>query len=317
VHLEIVPKERDETSGVAKKQAAPERTNCVYCDSVVGDRKSLWDHIRKVHPHALRCSHKKCASYFRSDAERRLHVERVHMGDGKRQCVYCGDWTTVKNLRAHVQTLHRDVAIGCNVRANCCNFFVSLEQRNEHIKNAHFAEKIKQQLSCIFCSNKYTTHAALANHTRKWHAHAVKCSFNRCAKYFKSSTDLQQHFEQAHDPESKLYQCPKCEYQTKHKYHFRGHFDLKHGFKSLKCHKCPGSTVYKSEYALQNHMQAVHSEKKKCPHCNMMLKKMHGHLRTEFCSRCNKKLLCSGLMRSHRLRCKPNPRTRLLASDIE
>jgi hypothetical protein len=309
VKLKFLPKELDPTT--PKKSPPIERLTCVYCDSAFNDRKCLWEHMRKTHPDALRCTHKNCASYFRSDAERRQHIERVHMGDGKRQCVYCSHWTTSKNLRAHTENLHRDVAIGCNVKPNCCTFFLNTEDRNEHIKKVHFGEKIKTELSCIYCRNKYASPAALGRHVQNLHQdEAIKCSFNKCAKYFKAQLDLEKHFKQVHDQKSKrkLIQCPKCKYQTREKYHLRGHFDLKHGSESLKCPQCTSSAVYKSDYALRLHTKRVHAEKRKCPFCKVALMKITSHLRSEFCSNCAKKLPCAGLMRSHRLRCKPTAR---------
>lgn len=144
------------------------------------------------------------------------------------------------------------------------------------------------------------------------HSHIViKCMVFKCNSYFHSKKRLQKHFKEKHEEteKQKKIQCAHCDYKTNDKTCFVQHFSIMHGTQKLKCSRCPkgarSKRFYKSKIALRIHMIKVHSDLETCPHCmeKMTMKAKKEHVQSDKCKICDKKCLCSGLMKKHRKIC--------------
>jgi len=284
------------------------KIQCVYCGVYLINHKSQWSHMKFKHKDvAIRCPYQNCSTYVRSREEKLIHVQQVHEKPGTVKCIYCESvLKSNKVLKDHVLYQHSDVAIKCNYNRNCPSFFKNLEQRDEHIKEKHQVERVKKKLSCLYCNKELEQGSNYRNHMRFVHCDVViQC--NKCAQYFTSVEDKDEHFREKHEEpdRNKRLKCQHCDYKTNNSDCFNQHVALKHGTEDLPCPHCPGKR-YKSQLALKRHIHLVHGEKVVCSHCrNASVKSDYRkHLKTDFCSICEQKVFCVGMKKVHKIKCE-------------
>jgi hypothetical protein len=284
---------------------------CIICKIFLQDHKAQWSHMKKHKNNVIRCSYKLCPSYFKTSEEQKLHHQKVHEHkDNKIECVYCGLWYGRVGIVSHVNQQHKNVSIKCT-KVHCMTYFLTESDRQEHVEKVHLAERRKKKKTCFYCGKIYPA-ASLTNHINALHSDIlIKCSIFKCNSYFHSKEELQKHFDEKHKEaeKQKKFHCVHCSYKTNNRVCFTQHFNIMHGTAKFKCARCPegarSKRYYKSKLALKIHTNKVHSGRETCPHCmqNMTMKAKRGHLQSDFCSRCNTKRLCAGLMKIHRQEC--------------
>jgi len=285
---------------------------CIYCDKVFSDCKRLWDHTKTMHEKIkVKCNYTRCATYFKSKADREQHIKEKHLTDQKLQkCVYCDKF--VRCMKMHVRSYHSQVAIKCNYSLQCTTYFKSDSDRDKHVKSVHLAGKVKQMVDCVYCGKSYPKGSSMRWHTKVMHGGiAIKCSNVRCAEYFKNQEDCDQHFKDIHYEKeiSKNKFCSHCSFKTHDKRNLVRHFRRFHGLNEmLKCTQCPADSekTFKSSWLLKEHISATHEGIKSCPQCNISIHKhkLSSHLLLEYCSMCNMNYPCKGAMKKHKLWCK-------------
>jgi hypothetical protein len=288
----------------------PKVEKCVYCGQISIDRKGLWSHMMIVHKNVMvRCNYTLCAAYLKSEADRQQHMEEKHpVSADAKKCVYCGEW--VRFMRQHVRNLHSKVTIKCNYSIRCCNFFINIRDREEHIKKVHFSGNMRQKKECFYCGESYPDRDRLWSHIQRAHnSIAVKCRFIKCGKWFKTHEEYDRHFKEMHQDKEKLknISCHLCNYKTSDKSCLKQHWQAQHGSDSFKCSQCPSrDRIYRSIGALNHHIQTTHLEIKTCPHCNKSIHKhaLKSHLTIQFCAVCKINYQCIGVMTKHKKLCR-------------
>ena len=290
----------------------PKLFQCDSCSKVYKSHYVLSAHMASIHGISIvMCSYPKCEEFFKNEADHQQHFSENHQrSENAKTCIYCGRWMTMKSLRRHILEQHQAIAIECSYSNHCASFFLTKNERDEHIKKVHLAEQIKKMVTCIYCGLSFVRGTCFSTHVRLMHKGvSIKCRFLNCGMFFKTQEECDEHFKELHEEKdkSKNILCPKCSYKTNDTKCFNVHFKFKHGKDKLKCNQCEGSVkIFKSIEALKHHVRTKH-KKQTFPHCNKSMMKCYIslHLTTEYCSVCKVKQLCKGMISEHKKLCKP------------
>jgi len=232
------------------------RKFCIYCKKMF---QCLAKHIRSHHKsEAIKCNYnKKCGFYFRTEQERRKHIEKVHeKNTGKlMKCIYCQ--RTTSYLSRHVRIHHEQEAIQCNL--NCTTYFLSQEDKQKHISQVH---KKKNTVKCIYCEkmlrDKQWQHMKICHKDV-----AIKCNFSiKCPTYFHTEEERDQHVLKIHQTakpaeEIECLYCGKMFFIRDTYFH---HIKFKHSDVKIKCGYSRCGEYFHTHEDREKHFQKVHAE---------------------------------------------------------
>jgi len=278
---------------------------CKICNSCFSSKTSYTYHLKKLHLEN-RCKFHNCSFYGESKDELEKHLKEKHSQKSEKhfECVYCGKHFIENRFSffSHVRKFHSKIAIRC-IKPGCGMFFTSLEDLEEHKKEAHQrVERHKQSVECLYCQKINWDKAAYAHHIKSCHSEeAIRCKYRKCLTFFKSQEDRIKHHEKKH---VEKFSCALCDYKTLTKHNLPDHFERHHFPKEIKCPHCP--EVFGYIQILKYHIANNHEPKKKCPHCtneisgNLLLR----HVVTANCPICSQPFPCRKLFSDHKLKCK-------------
>jgi len=285
-------------SGETKKK-------CFFCNKMIA---GMYLHIKNNHKSeaTIKCDYYHCATYFKSEEERLIHVKKIHeSGEKLKTCIYCLRKFNKKAYSDHIARIHKSEAIKCNFGKGCATFFLSTQEKEKHISVVHKAEKYLENVSCIYCNRKFSGNLNLESHITSKHSDVkIRCKLYGCFQYFFTQTEHEKHFVKMHSDKDKLkiLKCAFCNYKCAKSTNLREHVAHIHGTENIKCPKCP--KYCNSKESLKKHWYMVHKrEAKICVHCNFAFKNKI-HTKRHFCVFCNKLNLCSGQRRKHANECK-------------
>nr|CAI5851291.1 unnamed protein product [Callosobruchus analis] len=253
---------------VARKIAlASNKHTCTQCSKVFGGKRSLGNHVIKVHPHLIPTL--TCKLY---------------------ECEICEYKNTHKNNYDHHMLVH--LGPFSSRKIHTCSFcsatYKTKEFLNDHVLNMHpnCISSIRSGIhSCSECAFKTTNKIVLHRHMFKNHpVEADKCKIGRtclhCNARFRDKATLDDHILKKHQEDmssvtSKIHECSECTYKTTKKGKLHGHVMAIHrGEESTPkrkrrkastdeppfytCAHC--DTIIKKKQALDDHITRKHPE---------------------------------------------------------
>nr|CAI5856726.1 unnamed protein product [Callosobruchus analis] len=259
----------------------PEGTfQCKYCNKTFVRKRSLDDHIVKIHPDFIasvsskvqecsRCSYKTTiTSSWKQHIRTGIHI--IH------RCIYCNKTFTCKqSLDDHIVKIHPDFIASVSGTVHKCTKCtyktVSTTQLKRHITNNRIT------IECLYCNKTFTSKRSLDDHIVKAHPDFIasvsrkvqECS--RCSYKTIHTCALKRHIVAKHPDIAN--KCVYCNKTFVYKRSLDDHIVKKHPdfIASVsgtvhKCTKCTYKTVSKSQ--LKRHMVKHHDLADKCTYCN-------------------------------------------------
>ncbi|XP_065347429.1 zinc finger protein 136-like [Cloeon dipterum] len=216
-----------------------------------------------------------------AESDRSAHEKSEPETRKAKECTYCKK--SVADMRAHIIKYHKD-AIRCDHRL-CATYFLSPEEKKEHLKEAHADKQNLMGDECIYCKRSVTD---MRKHMRLQHKDAIRCDLYQCSTFFHTVAQKKAHMKQAH-PDWKFLGTEKVKVRTKIECaiplckrtysrlkHYRRHVQIIHAEYTAKCGFKGCLKYFKTEIQLKNHNSSEHKvnkellEKKKpfkCDHC--------------------------------------------------
>lgn len=157
-------------------------------------------HMKDAHDAiAIRC--KGCKIFFATQSEKQQHHAKMHPRSNH-NCIYCKrfGFKSIVTLRIHVLELHSQMAIQCNYRRKCKVFFLTQQEKAEHVKIFHTNRK---SFKCIYCLNHagFVSSKGLCAHVYRKHKKIfTKCEYPMgCIQFFKTEQERDQHMRLVHE----------------------------------------------------------------------------------------------------------------------
>nr|CAI5870415.1 unnamed protein product [Callosobruchus analis] len=214
---------------------------CSYCNKTFAHKKSLNDHIIKIHPD------------FIASVSGKIH-----------ECTKCAYKTTrSSHFRDHMAK-HPELAAICRC-TYCDETFPRKTLLNEHITKKHpdFIASVGCKVhECTKCSYKTTRSSHLKDHMAKHPELADKCTY--CNKTFARKLSLNDHIIKKHPDfiasvSSKIHECTKCTYKTTRSSHFRDHMATHPELAAIcRCTYC--DKTFPRKTLLNNHITKKHPD---------------------------------------------------------
>nr|CAI5870419.1 unnamed protein product [Callosobruchus analis] len=221
---------------------------CSYCNKTFAHKKSLNDHIIKIHPD------------FIASVSGKIH-----------ECTKCAYKTTrSSHFRDHMAK-HPELAAICRC-TYCDETFPRKTLLNEHITKKHpdFIASVGCKVhECTKCSYKTTRSSHLKDHMAKHPELADNCVFYRCTycnKTFVRKTLLNEHITKKHPDfiasvSCKVHECTKCSFKTTRIRNFKEHMVVHHelaGSRIFKCTYC--NKTFARKLSLNDHIIKKHPD---------------------------------------------------------
>nr|CAI5870421.1 unnamed protein product [Callosobruchus analis] len=283
---------------------------CSYCNKTFAHKKSLNDHIIKIHPDFIasvsgkihectKCAYKTTrSSHFRDHMAKHPELAAIC------RCTYCDETFPRKTLlNEHITKKHPDfiASVGCKVHeCTKCSYKTT---RSSHLKD-HMAKHPELADNCVFyrctyCNKTFVRKTLLNEHITKKHPDfiaSVSCKVHECTKCsFKTTRirNFKEHMVVHHElAGSRIFnRCIYCNETFAHKTSLNDHITKKHPdfiasvrSKIHECTKCTYKTTKSSH--LKDHNMANHPE-------------LAGNRVLYRCSICNKTLTRKALLNNH------------------
>jgi len=274
---------------------------CKFCSLTFSNPTLLYTHLLNTH-REKKCKFYPCNFYSDSKDELEIHVKEKHDKRAKTcECIYCGQGFVDKNHRIrHTKRVHAKIAIRCTEYKKCMDFFKTVSEMENHLKEAHKkAERHKKSVICLFCQKTIWDKPNYVIHIKTHHSEeAFRCKHPTCFSFFKNETDRKKHYEVKHVAN---FCCALCDYASSTKRPMKMHFEYHHLPKNKKCPQCPKS--FRTNMQVNNHIEDQHAAKK-CPHCKEVGTNLRRHIVTAECPTCSKPFLCKRLLAKHKIGCK-------------
>ena len=137
------------------------------------------------------------------------------------------------------------------------------------------------------CENTWQTDKGLKFHIYKYHRGNFHCE--TCRMTFQTLDLYEEHL--AADPHKKEnFICDDCGFTSPNKPTFYAHIKYHHDKDIQACKLC--NKEFEGTFRLKLHMRSFHAEKKPCPLCGEMIKKMGIHMKTMHTKDSEKKYQC-------------------------
>jgi len=271
---------------------------CVFCSENLDSKLSLYRHTRQHHKkEAIKCKLRRCRLFFKTKEQMEEHFENRH----KNNCRFCP--LTFHNavfLSSHLKNLHGEK----KCKFNPCAFYADSREKMElHVKEKH--KKSEKSCDCVYCGKiNFSDTAHRKRHIKKFHSLvAIKCDQFKCAKYFKTLTDLEKHKKEAHfnthdeqhlfthkNIKSRKTKCLFCQ-KTFSNNKFCGIHIKKCHSEALRCKYRQCCSFFKRQVDLEKHYEEKHFGKFVCDFCRYAFAKKEDfrrHIQTQHLPKENK-----------------------------
>ncbi|XP_059481826.1 zinc finger protein 260-like [Neocloeon triangulifer] len=245
-------------SGQGKK--SKKTAKCIYCLKHYVNSNNLVLHVNRMHKHvALKCDfHKLCVTFFKTEEDRKLHVEKFHMAPQEKILYDCPETALPrKQLYDHARHNHPTKVNQCKIK-RCGVYFKTRADLDLHFEKEH---KEKNKFTCHFCSYKARDKEYLLKHKFSKHYKSekkpIRCS--KCPAIYKFQASLNLHLYLAH----KLRECYTCRTKIK-----AGVFN--YHITKVSCFKC--GARFSCRGALLAHQKGCKMSKFRCEMCSKVFK---------------------------------------------
>nr|CAI5835584.1 unnamed protein product [Callosobruchus analis] len=245
-------------------------SRCIYCNKTFAHKRSLDDHVIKVHPE------------FIASVSSKIH-----------KCTHCTFKTTIATcMREHLVVKHPEMA-GNRIFSRCIycnNTFTSKLALDDHIVKKHpdFITAVSKKVhECTKCPYKTVITSHLKEHTLAKHPDItgtrVTSTCIYCNKTFVRKQTLDDHIVKSHPDfissvSRKVHECTKCTYKTAITSYLKEHIMVNHpditGDRvTSRCIYCDKTFAHKR--TLDDHVIKIHpdfiasvsSKIHECTHC--------------------------------------------------
>ncbi|XP_065346688.1 GDNF-inducible zinc finger protein 1-like [Cloeon dipterum] len=219
-----------------------------------------------------------------------------------KKCCLCGEKVHYRQLTKHIHTQHKD-AIRCD-NNNCKTYFRNVAEKDRHVWEVHEKPQKEKKINCPVC-RKEIVRVNYRKHIGNQHPDfAVRCRFFACCAYFKSETEMAEHYYSAHgkELEKRKFECAHCGHRNALKKTLKIHIAKTHFPRNFKCKQCP--KMFSSQLLVTSHTKKLHTFHV-CQLCQTSvtygIKDRHRVIRE--CRRCEKQFECGGLLKVHLKTC--------------
>ena len=234
-----------EHSAIAKVLEAQEKEDdlpltCKTCDEILPSRKSLKDHLHKVHGLDILTLCWHCGHNFESN--------RTGDPENPFKCDLNGCWRTYKTMA---------------------------DVRRHHQKKCPSNPKVhlNRVFKCDRCDKAYYCASTLHNHIVCVHEKNFSYCCELCGAGFQRQGGLDRHLKFVHSDE-KPFQCEVCGKGFKRKHQLFYHRRVHTGERPYVCEQCGKSFITNDK--LRGHMLNLHSEASiPCPTCGKLFPSLH------------------------------------------
>nr|CAI5819639.1 unnamed protein product [Callosobruchus analis] len=290
---------------------------CIYCNKTFKRKRSLDDHIVKIHPDFItsvsrkvhectECAYKTVSAYL---------LRRHNMVSNRKtnKCFYCNKtFKSTQSLDDHVVKIHPDFITSVSSKVHecteCIYKSVSTTLFKQHVTSKHpdIAGNFKTN-RCIYCNKTLSRKTSLHDHIVKRHPDfiaSVSCKVHECTKCtYKTirSIELKKHMMEKHPDIAGNRTTSRCIYCNKtfkttrslddHIVKIHPDFITSVSSKVHECKECTYRTV--STTLLKQHVTAKHPD-------------IAGNRKTNRCIYCNKTFKSTQSLNDHIVKMHPD-----------
>nr|CAI5835586.1 unnamed protein product [Callosobruchus analis] len=256
-------------------------SRCIYCNKTFAHKRSLDDHVIKVHPEFIasvsskihKCTH--CTFKTTIATCMREHLVIADNSTTKR-CIHCNrTFASKQTLDDHIVKRHPDFITSVSGKVHECTKCTYKTANTTHLKE-HILDGNRVTSTCIYCNKTFVRKATLDNHIVKTHPDfiaSVSRKVHECTKCtYKTvrTSHLKQHIKASHRVTSTCIYCNKTfvRKETLDDHIVRTHPDFIASVsrKVHECTRCTYKTVRTSN--LKEHIMANNRITKTCIYCN-------------------------------------------------
>lgn len=219
--------------------------DCPHCDIKLIGRKSLMQHMLKIHQIYFECF--ICEEKYKKAIELKQHMSHHPRTNAVFKCSMCGKaCCNEKTLELHQKRKHSKRILNCEY---CEKTFEQKLPLKCHVEESHGHELKKYQ--CNQCPEYFSLEFFLNSHLQM---HAMKpivpqqhlCA--ECGKIFSNRTLLNSHVK-THTTD-KLYSCSKCPKKFKLKSTLRNHEFVHASERNFRCDLCDKTFLSRNGMAM-------------------------------------------------------------------
>ncbi|MBN3277058.1 GZF1 protein, partial [Polyodon spathula] len=137
----------------------------------------------------------------------------------------------------------------------CNETFKTVNKYQAHMGKEH-GINVVVKYSCDLCTQLFTNHQNLRQHTLTVHNDERRYSCKLCDKRFKRQKDINDHIRNVHEKKRSPQACPYCDKIISSKGGLTVHIRIHTGEKPYKCPDCPASFAQKSSF--NTHVRNMH-----------------------------------------------------------
>jgi len=184
------------------------------------------------------------------------------------------------------RTLPKTLSLGPCVCPLCDKQFTVSDLESEKVYRRHLYVHRVKKFDCQ-CDKTWDTDKDLKLHIYNSHRGNFHCEV--CRQTFQTKDQYEEHAES--DPHKvEAFVCDDCGFTSSNKPTFYSHIKYHHDKNIKVCELC--SKEFEGTFRLKLHMRSFHSEKKPCPLCGEMIKKLGIHMKTMHTQDKDKKYQC-------------------------
>ncbi|XP_065334363.1 zinc finger protein 845-like [Cloeon dipterum] len=157
----------------------------------------------------------------------------------------------------------------------------NVDDSEERIETGHRLQIEQKMRKCLYCEKSYKNGTRLGEHVKRAHKNAIRCENQRCATYFHTIEEKEEHVKHFHKTprERKIIQCPFCEKEFQGYNNYRQHVRRIHNEYPVNCAFRGCIDYFKTEDEMKSHFDTTHKDEGEepkayeCEYCGYRAKK--------------------------------------------
>nr|CAI5856720.1 unnamed protein product [Callosobruchus analis] len=250
-------------------------TTCKYCNKTFVRKRSLDDHIVKIHPDFIASVSSKVQECSRCSYK--TTITKIDGNRTFRRCIYCNKtFIRKRSLDDHIVKAHPEFIASVGSKVHECSRCTYKTILTSHLKGHNLAKHPdiagnRVLIRCIYCNKTFTSKLSLDDHIVKKHPDFI-VSVSR-----------------------KVHECSRCTYKTILTSHLKGHNLAKHPdiagnrvlIRCIYCNKTFTSKLSLDDHIVKKHPDFIASVSRKVHECSRCTYKttftscLKGHIRAK------------------------------------